>query len=97
MIMDAVCEIHTGCAGPYCMVEQIYNKETGETRYSVLETYSEVDTIFTKSFPSSLSIQYADDLFEKFDKSHVPEKKESKTASKSPVKSLKSSKKTLKK
>ena len=93
IIMDAVCEIHTGCAPPYCMVEQIYNRETGETEYNVLETYSEVDTIFSKSFPSRLSIQYIDEPFSAYDKIHTPPKKESPTKVKAPTKT-KSTKKT---
>lgn len=91
IIMDAVCEIHTGCAPPYCMVEQIYNKQTKETRYNVLETYSEVDAIFSKSFPSHLSIQYLEEPFSNFDKIHTPPKKESKI--KTPVKSKSTGKK----
>jgi hypothetical protein len=78
IIMDAVCEIHTGCAGPFCMVEQIYNKETKETKYHVIETYSEVDTIFTSSFPTNLSIQYLEDDFSIYDKSHTPAKPDKK-------------------
>ena len=78
-IMDAVCEIHTGCAAPYCMIEQIYNKETGETRYNVLETYSEVDTIFSSSFSANLSIQYSDETFATYDKAHTPIKIETKS------------------
>ena len=74
IIMDAVCEIHTGCAGPFCMIEQIYNKETNETRYHVLETYSEVDTIFTPSFPGELSIEYAEENFAAYNKTHSPVK-----------------------
>jgi hypothetical protein len=74
IIMDAVCEIHTGCAGPFCMIEQIYNKETNETRYHVLETYSEVDTIFTSSFPGELSIEYAEENFATYNKTHSPVK-----------------------
>jgi len=74
IIMDAVCEIHTGCAGPFCMIEQIYNKETNETRYHVLETYSEVDTIFTPSFPGELSIEYAEENFAAYNKTHSPTK-----------------------
>ena len=93
IIMDAVCEIHTGCAPPYCMVEQIYNKETKETTYNVLETYSEVDTIFSKSFPSYLSIQYLDEPFSAYDKIHTPPKKESAIKVKAPTKT-KSTKKT---
>jgi hypothetical protein len=79
IIMDAVCEIHTGCAAPYCMIEQIYNKETGETRYTVLETYSEVDTIFSSSFAANLSIQYVDEAFVTYDKAHTPIKIETKS------------------
>jgi len=79
IIMDAVCEIHTGCAAPYCMVEQIYNKETNETKYRVLEAYSEVDTIFSKSFPYQLSIEYDQEEFNSYNKLHEPLKKETKS------------------
>lgn len=81
IIMDAVCEIHTGCAAPYCMVEQIYNKETKETRYRVLEAYSEVDTIFTNSFPYELAIEYDQEDFTAYSKTHQPAKKETKISS----------------
>lgn len=87
IIMDAVCEIHTGCAAPYCMVEQIYNRETKETAYNVLETYSEVDTIFSSSFPGRLSIQYLEEPFSNFDKIHTPPKKELKVKAKAKSKS----------
>ena len=92
IIMDAVCEIHTGCAGPFCMVEQIYNKETNETKYKVLETYSEVDTIFTKSFPNQLSIEYQEENFTCFDKSHQPQAEKSSKPAPKMVKQPKSSK-----
>lgn len=82
IIMDAVCEMHTGCAGPFCMVEQIYNKDTGETKYNVLESYSEVDTIFTKSFPYDLSITYEDEALSAYSKTHIPSKKETKKTTK---------------
>jgi 20S proteasome alpha/beta subunit len=82
IIMDAVCEMHTGCAGPFCMVEQIYNKETGETKYNVLESYSEIDTIFTKSFQNDLSITYENEPLSMYDKAHTPPKKEIKRTSK---------------
>lgn len=72
-VMDSVCDIHMGVAGPFCMVEQVYNTETKETIYVVKETYSEVDTIFTKPFPHKLSILYdTDDQFVQYGKVHVP-------------------------
>jgi hypothetical protein len=82
-VMDSVCDIHMGVAGPFCMVEQVYNTETKETIYVVKETYSEVDTIFTKPFPHKLSIIYdTDDQFVQYGKSHTPKVKSTpKTAS----------------
>ena len=82
-VMDSVCDIHMGVAGPFCMVEQIYNTNTKETIYVVKETYSEVDTIFTKPFPHKLSIIYdTDDQFVQYGKTHSPKTKaEPKTAS----------------
>jgi hypothetical protein len=75
-VMDSVCDIHMGVAGPFCMVEQVYNTQTEETIYVVKETYSEVDTIFTKPFPHKLSIIYdTDDQFVKYGKVHVPKTK----------------------
>ena len=75
-VMDSVCDIHMGVAGPFCMVEQVYNTQTEETIYVVKETYSEVDTIFTKPFPHKLSIIYdTDDQFVKYGKTHTPKTK----------------------
>lgn len=75
-VMDSVCDIHMGVAGPFCMVEQVYNTQTEETIYVVKETYSEVDTIFTKPFPHKLSIIYdTDDQFVKYGKVHTPKTK----------------------
>jgi hypothetical protein len=75
-VMDSVCDIHMGVAGPFCMVEQVYNTETKETIYVVKETYSEVDTIFTKPFPHKLSIIYdTDDQFVQYGKVHSPKVK----------------------
>ena len=75
-VMDSVCDIHMGVAGPFCMVEQVYNTETKETIYVVKETYSEVDTIFTKPFPHKLSIIYdTDDQFVQYGKFHIPKTK----------------------
>jgi hypothetical protein len=75
-VMDSVCDIHMGVAGPFCMVEQVYNTQTEETIYVVKETYSEVDTIFTKPFPHKLSIIYdTDDQFVQYGKFHVPKAK----------------------
>jgi hypothetical protein len=75
-VMDSVCDIHMGVAGPFCMVEQVYNTQTEETIYVVKETYSEVDTIFTKPFPHKLSIIYdTDDQFVQYGKVHVPKAK----------------------
>jgi hypothetical protein len=75
-VMDSVCDIHMGVAGPFCMVEQVYNTETKETIYVVKETYSEVDTIFTKPFPHKLSIIYdTDDQFVQYGKVHSPKTK----------------------
>lgn len=75
-VMDSVCDIHMGVAGPFCMVEQVYNTQTEETIYVVKETYSEVDTIFTKPFPHKLSIIYdTDDQFVKYGKIHTPKTK----------------------
>jgi hypothetical protein len=75
-VMDSVCDIHMGVAGPFCMVEQVYNTETKETIYVVKETYSEVDTIFTKPFPHKLSIIYdTDDQFVQYGKTHSPKAK----------------------
>lgn len=92
IIMDAVCEIHTGCAGPFCMIEQIYNKETNETRYIVSETYSEVDTIFTNSFPGKLTIEYEEENFTCFNKSHIPESNKTQKVSSKVIKQSKSTK-----
>ena len=87
-VMDSVCDIHMGVAGPFCMVEQVYNTETKETIYVVKETYSEVDTIFTKPFPHKLSIIYdTDDQFVQFGKVHNPETKTAKPAAKKETKS----------
>jgi hypothetical protein len=77
IVMDSVCDIHMGVAGPFCMVEQVYNTQTEETIYVVKETYSEVDTIFTKPFPHKLSIIYdTDDQFVQYGKVHIPETEE---------------------
>lgn len=77
IVMDSVCDIHMGVAGPFCMVEQVYNTETKETIYVVKETYSEVDTIFTKPFPHKLSVIYdTDDQFVQYGKVHIPESNE---------------------
>ena len=79
IVMDSVCDIHMGVAGPFCMVEQVYNTETKETIYVVKETYSEVDTIFTKPFPHKLSVIYdTDDQFVQYGKTHVPQTKQDK-------------------
>lgn len=94
-VMDSVCDIHMGVAGPFCMVEQIYNTETKETIYVVKETYSEVDTIFTKPFPHKLSIIYdTDDQFVQFGKVHKPEVKTTKSAPKKETKSKSKPKKS---
>ena len=58
---------------------------------ALIETYSEVDTIFTPAFPSELSIEYAEDNFAAYNKTHSPVKPEkiTKLAKKSPKTQMK--------